>query len=183
VTTAADLDNYPRPRKRGVGVDLADLGVPAPAPRMRYFPFHFAQGGPFRWSFSLGRVRGPAIIKGLELYPHAGGDPPSITLEVGTAQLPVNEVNAPLGSPKPYLCLTEFHDPFGLTAGAAGDGIPLGTMPNTHTRYQIPLDLIVTEGEFYPVIATCNAGAAVFSITGALRVLEAVDPEALRFFL
>lgn len=180
-TTAVEA--YPRARKnRGTGVALEQLaGIVAP--RMRVFPFFFDMAATRRQSFSLGRCSGPAIIKGIEINPGTGQSPPASTIEIGTSPVPVLETNANLALARPYNNLIELADPFALITGPSGDGLPNFTIPNTHVRYERPLDIVVLDAQFFPVIASINNSAGAASFSGVLRVLEGVNPEAVRFFL
>lgn len=174
---------YPAPRKRAGGaVDLEEMNA-APPPRMRVFPFHFSNVGSNRCSFSTPRLVGPAIVKGIELYVGFGVSPPNCTLEIGTAQSPVLESSVANTVARPYSVLLELLDPFNAMLYAAGDGMPLATAPTYTASYERPLDLIVTLPEFYLVLAVPNAGVSVGEVNGKVRILEGVDPEALRFFL
>lgn len=183
MTTAADLKNYPAPRKRGT-----DTAVEAPptsfqAPRMRVFPFFFTFAASSRRAFSTPLLAGPAIIKGIELYPTLVSSPPSLTVEVGTSRIEVLENSVALSTPRPYTVLTELLDPFAGMNPAAGDGYPLHTVPTLTAKYESALDLIITDREFCAVLAMVNNNVGAAEVSGVLRVLEAVDPEALRFFV
>jgi len=183
MTTAADPANYPSARKgRGTGKDVEALG-PFSAPRTRVFPFFFTFIGNRRRSFSTPRIQGPAIIKGLELYNSFGSSPPQLTVEVGLALQPVLEDNVLNSVPRPYETRTELIDPFAAMGANAGRGFPIHTLPTITSHYEHPLDLIVEPGSWFVVVACVNPTAFAAEFSGSLRVIEAVDQEALRFFL
>jgi hypothetical protein len=183
MTTAADPAIYPSSRKnRGAGVALDDL-APSPAPRMRVFPFIFVYTNNSRRSVSTPRLVGPGIIKDFTVYRSFAATPPQQTFEIGVAQTLVVEAGVALTTPRPYTVLTELLDPFGYVAGASGDGYPITTLPTGTDHFTIPLDLIVTDAEFFAVVAHINNRVASEEINGYLRVLEAVDREALSGFL
>jgi len=183
MTTAADPAIYPGSRKnRGAGVLAEDL-APSPAPRMRVFPFILNVTATSRRSLSTPRLVGPAIIKDFVWYNPTKTTPPVITIEIGTATIPVNEAGVALTSARPYVILTELLDPGAAIAGAAGDGYPVATTPTTQTHHRYPLDLIVTDAEFFAVISVVNNSLQAEEYNGWLRVLEAVDRDALSAFL
>lgn len=183
MTTAANPQIYPPPRKgRGGGVSIEQLG-PVSAPRMRMFPWIFSITGASRRTISTPRLVGPAIIKDFTWYNSTKTDPPVVTVEIGTARAPVDEAGVALTTLRPFTVLTELLDPFGVMAGASGDGFPVATLPTANDSRRFPLDLIVTDSEFFAVVSVVNNSAQAERYNGWLRVLESVDPEALSAFL
>jgi hypothetical protein len=183
MTTAADPKAYPAPRKRAAGAATTAAEESGPVPRTRVFPFFLAFGATSRRAFSTPRLIGPAIIKGIELYSTHGASPPAYTVEIGTGATPVLESAVAIDTPRPFTVLTELLDPFNGIAGTAGDGIPMHTIPSYTASYERPLDLIVTDAEFFLVLAVQNPSAFAAELSGRLRVIEAVSRDALRFFL
>lgn len=177
------LDAYPRARpKRGTGVDVEDIG-PVVAPRMRIFPFALNGIGQKRTTISFPQLQGPALIKSMEFNSNFGQDPPGSTIELGTSTTPVSEVGVNPADPRPYTTLFELQDPMNYIDGRTGDGFPMWTVPAQTNVHRVPLDLIVQAGTFYLVLSVPSVAGVPVQLMGHIRVLERVDPEALRFFL
>jgi len=183
VTTAGDVSNYPRARDKRGSVEAAPGAPSVPLPRMRVLPFATAAIGSSRRSISLPRVQGPALIKDVQFMFGFGVDPPSCTFEIGVSLLPVFENAVANTVPRPYTVLTELSDPAAALLTTAGDGFPVWTIQNPAQGMTKPLDLILDTGAWYVVLAVCNPTAAAGACYGHVRVLEGIDPEALRFFL
>jgi hypothetical protein len=183
MTTAADPKIYPAPREdRGGEDDVTDSGD-FQHPRTRLFPFIMTLTANNRRTLSTPRIQGPAIIKGIFLAQPFGQDPPGGSIEIGTARAPVTETAVALATARPYTVLSELLNPFAVMVGASGQGL-LPTSLGTIMRHQeTPLDLIVPDAEFFAVIAYVNNSVGAGTFAGHLRVLEGVDPDALRFFL
>lgn len=183
MTTAADPANYPAARKRGTTETLDTGPLSVTAPRMRVVPFILRGSAGTRNSLSLPQFMGPALVKSIEYYPTFGQDPPGSTVELGTSASAVVEADVALTLPKPYQVLLELQDPTNYLPGAGGDGFPMWTSPTASMPRVVPLDLVVKDAAFYLVVSCPNNTGLATLIVGTVRVLEGVDPEALRFFL
>jgi hypothetical protein len=182
MTTAADPRIYPAARKgRGAGVVIEDLG-PITAPRMRVMAFAFISTATSRRSLSFGPFTGPCIVKDVEFYHSSFTAGYANSLEVGKNTIPVTEAGVALATARPYTRITELIDPFNVAAADSGQGIP-DAGPPSRGFFQRSLNIVVTDPEIYIILAWINPGLNAETFTGELRVLEGVDPEALRFFL
>ena len=174
---------YPRKRKRQNSGAATEQLSGGQLPRTRVFPWVMSVTGTSRRSLSTQRLVGPAIIKDISLTPGFGLDPPNCTIEVGIAHVSVTEAGVALGSARPFSVQLELQNPFGVIGDAAGDGIPLGSAGTALRWPTIPLDIVVTDPEFFVVVSVVNNSASAATMVGQVRVVEAVNPEALRFFL
>jgi hypothetical protein len=176
-------DAFPRIRlNRGAGANPDDLG-PVSAPRTRFFNFLDFMAANSRSSQSFPQVQGPGLIKDIWFSQQTWTDPPPMTIEIGLAHTPVREVAVANGLPRPFQCLFELRDPWAVMPDAVGDGIITSTWA-AHPRPLFPLDLIIPPGAWYIVLSTSNTSIGFTTrLLGHLRVIEGVDPEALRFFL
>lgn len=179
----ADLRSYPAPRERQASPELPD-DPSVQLPRVRAFAFAFSIGAAHgRTTVSGPRCRGPAMLRDVSFYTtnHSGGA--LAGFEFGYATAPVSENNVALATPRPYVNLTELLDPFGITSTVPYKGMPDPSSPNTFTRFHEPLELLVEQLDFYPVIAFWNNFTVAAQLYhGTLRVEEQLDRNRLRFF-
>ena len=183
MTTASDPLTYPASRKgRGDAAALL-AGEVTRAPRTRLFPFYQRGILNRRTSWSTPRLVGPVVIKDVTIQFSTVSDPPTSTLELGTANIPVNENAVLMTVPRSWTVLTELLDPGALIAGIAGEGFANPTIPLASSHQNRALNLIITDPEFFLVFSFWNNNASTSSVSGVITLLEAVDPEALRSFL
>lgn len=180
---AFDARWYPKARKgRGGGAPIPE-DLRFSAPRSRVFNISAINGGGAVSWYGFPRCIGPGIIKSLMLWNMNANDPVGATVEIGVTYAPLASGFQATTLARPYEILTEFHPDSNRINAQAGDGIPLGTVPTGTNRQSLTLDLIVTQPEFYPVLALVNSTGGNHGWDAQLVVLEAVNPEALRFFL
>lgn len=180
-----DARTYPAARKQRSGpppsqADPASLAGGGPtAPRTRFFPFAFNETATSRRTISGDKCQGPALIKAFLLGTSTYSAPISKSVEIGISSTKLTEAGVALTTPRPYTLLLELQDPFSQLASAAGRGYPLATWapgPNTIT---FPLDLVVYDNEFYPVLALWNNTANAQQWYGFLKVLEQIRPDKI----
>ncbi len=153
------------------------------APRTRLFPFHMSLDAVTRRSLSTPLLQGPMMIRSIEFYPSTVADPPNVTIEIGYATTRVTEDGVAITVQRPYTVLTELIDPFGVINDNAGAGFPLSTLPSTRAHFQRTLDMILTINSGHIVVAAIKSAVGGFPLTGVLRILEDISPEAARNFL
>jgi hypothetical protein len=177
---------YPLPRRNRVGpsssLDLASeiaQGAAITPPRGRVFPFVFNITANTRRTISTPLLVGPAILKRIFFTSGTAAAPPNQSLEFGWAPIQVQEAGVLLATVRPYTVLSELLNPFAVMAAASGQGFPITTFPNTHVRWNLPVDLIVTEPRFSFCVSLVNNSASASEFEGYITVLEAVNADAL----
>jgi hypothetical protein len=181
-----DLGNFPKARSKRSGPppssaraeDLFENPAGA-APRMRIFPFAWNETASSRRTISGKMCRGPALYKSIQLGTSALVSPISKTVEVGIASSRVTENGVALTTPRPYTLMLELVDPFLQIASAAGQGFPIHTTNPLLRDYIMPLDLVIYDAEFYPVVSLWNNTGNVQQWQGNIRVLEQVRLDKL----
>lgn len=180
---AFDARWYPKRRKgRGGGAPIPE-DLRFAAPRSRVFNISAINGGGAVTWYGFPRCIGPGIIKRIQIWNMNANDPVGVTLEIGVSYAPLASGFQALTLARPYEVLTEMHPDSNRIAATAGDGIPFGTVPGGTDRQSLQVDLIITQPEFYPVLGLVNSTGGNHGWDVQLTVLEAVNPEALRFFL
>ena len=174
-----DPATFPRLRTKRIGGELLTVGTQAPLPRSRVFSWAMTQTANTRRTVSGPRCQGPALLKDFSWYISAHAATVNVTFEIGYAKVSVTEAAVALATIRPYTVLTEIIDPSALVAGGAGQGLIDASTPGTAVRWKEPLDLIVDEPEFFPVVACCNVTATTQLAHGQLRVVEGILRSAL----
>lgn len=183
MTTASDPLTYPGARKgRGDAAALL-AGEVTRAPRTRIFPFYQRGTLNRRSTWSTPRLVGPVILKEVAAQFTTVSDPPTSTLEIGTATIAVIETAVLMTVPRSWTVLTELLDPGSNIAAIAGEGLINSTLPSAASFQNRALNLVITDPEFFLVLSFWNNNATTSAVVGHVTLLEAVDPEALRSFL
>lgn len=174
---------YPPPSYTRQLAAAGATGQPAPLPRARIFPWIMNMTGTSRRTLSTPRIYGPALIRRLFFGRGTVTTPVGQTLEVGWAPAPVQEAGVALSTPRAYTVLTEKLDPFGVAGDIIGQGIYNDNSINSQIQFEINLNFIITEAQFFAVIAWVNNTASAEQRGGHLEVIESVDATALAAFL
>ncbi len=150
-------------------------------PRTRLLTFQLQGGGANeRDSFSLGVMRGPAIIREVQWRSSTAFDPATRTLELGYATAPVSETGVNVGLAKPWNRIPELTDDQNNPVNPQAAGFWLWTTTETGTWIRAKLNYLVSLAEWYPVVSFSNTGGvAVTRIYGWMSVLEDVNPRAI----
>jgi hypothetical protein len=158
---------------------------PATPPRQRLFTVELGANAGQRRTTSTPRLIGPAIVQTVSFEAGIGDNPFSQFCEIGYSKAPITETGELVGAAKPWNKLMErLANPFGyLTQAAVG----LPALQNSINRPMTvwPLNLVITEPDFFLTISLLNhsAAATAGAIWCTVSVLEGVNPEALLNFL
>jgi hypothetical protein len=186
----ADPRTYPLPRRKRVGpsssleaLAAANEGAVATPPRARVFPWVMNLTATSRRTLSTPLLQGPALLRKCFIFSGTVSTPPQQTLEFGWSVNPVTENGVAIATVRPYTVLTEYLDPFAVSASTIGMGFPAAADANSHVKYEYSLDLIVTEPRFCFTVSWLNIASTAEQRSGHLLVLEAVNLDALSTFL
>jgi hypothetical protein len=174
-----ESDTYPRARLKRIGAGTSTSTELTPLPRTRVFSWIETSTANSRRTVSGPRCQGPGLLKDISWYlsTHSGGA--AVTIEIGYSPVPVTEAGVALGTVRPYTLLTELIDPFAQLTAGAGAGLVDSSIPNTNVRWKEPLDLIIDQSDFFPVVSFVNATVNGQFVHGNLRVVEGILRTAL----
>lgn len=184
---AIDELTYPQPvvNRQGpsVGVGAPPGSAPAAPPRTRVIWFETSATAGNRGSAASARINGPAIIKSIAYGKSGATDTATQALELGKALTPVNEVNVPRATTKPYTPLIEAPVTTQAILVAPYNGLPAMSSEAPLSWGPAQLDIVVLDPQFHLLFVAYNASAGTISFRGFVVVLEGVSPAALANFL
>ena len=162
-----------------------------PAPRLpEYSNAHHARGRVWSWLLTTVASRrvtisgplchGPAMLRSCSFFGTTHESTGGMNVAIGYHTSPVTEAGVLNTVARPYTTLTELLNPENLVSQQNAKGFVEGFIPGTLTHWAEPLDFIVTEPTFFPVISISTIAFITAELyTGQLRLTEAAPRAAL----
>lgn len=177
-----DAFTYPHPRTRKAppSQPQAPTGV---LPISRVFSGEFLPLDMTRTVWSGPRCTGPAVIKSFQMYCQSHSNASQNGFEIGYSKEPVNQNAVDRALPKTWTTLTEIilQNFTSLNPGYAF--LNESSPPDTFVRFREPLDLIIDQPFFYPVVVYVQrVGPVGFPYFWQLRLTEQVNRRSLALF-
>jgi hypothetical protein len=176
-----DLATYPAPRTREAPPSFPQAST-GTLPVVRYFSGQYTFVEQVRFTFSGPRLTGIGVFKNFSIYALSHGAGGQLNIELGYALEPVNENAVARTTPKKWTVLTELRTNNYAPPNAGATGLIDDTVPNTFIRYAEPLDLIVDQPFFYPVVSFWHNITGVMPATWGYRIAEQVPRKNLQLF-
>ncbi|MGH8908600.1 MAG: hypothetical protein ACRD0K_19400 [Egibacteraceae bacterium] len=183
---ALAVGTFPQPRANRVGPAPAAIlsGAAAPAiPSARIIPIAIGVNQNSRSSEAVGPLRGPGIIRFIEVSWQNGADPPNNSFEVGYSTAPLVENNVAETVGKLWTPIfTPFVKGSGYTLLAFDSGILPSTQITQLTPHTWPIEAPVALPEWYVVVSAHTKQVAGTRFVALVHILEGVSPQALANF-